>query len=78
MYTILLNQHTTYISYYIDATIVQEVKKLRVNTNDFKFIRSLAKGQFGEISLVRSHSDNRVYAMKTLCKADMLKQADVR
>lgn len=59
------------------APIVNDIRALRLNKNDFNFIRRLAKGQFGEVSLVRGKMDNKVYALKALRKSEMLKQAEV-
>ncbi|KAI3639397.1 hypothetical protein MIR68_002927 [Amoeboaphelidium protococcarum] len=59
------------------GSLVSEVKRLRMNQDDFTYIRRLAKGHFGEVSLVRSKFDGKVYAMKTLHKADMLKQKEI-
>ncbi len=39
---------------FTDRTIVEEIKSLRINVDDFEYVSRLAKGQFGEVNLVIS------------------------
>jgi len=51
-----------------DAKSAEE--KLRGKKDDFKIIRLLGKGSFGEVSLVRHRQTDKLYAMKVMKKAD--------
>ncbi|KAJ2666606.1 hypothetical protein IW148_000833 [Coemansia sp. RSA 1199] len=55
---------------------VSEVKALRLSKQDFDFIRTLARGQFGIVDIVRSKHNKGVYAMKTLNKQALLSQRE--
>ncbi|KAJ2326753.1 hypothetical protein GGI00_004658, partial [Coemansia sp. RSA 2681] len=57
---------------------VEDVKALRIGKNDFELIRTLARGQFGIVDIVRNKHDKCVYAMKTLNKQALLSQREVR
>lgn len=37
--------------YVTDETLIQRIRQLRINKNDFTFVKKLAKGQFGEVNL---------------------------
>ncbi|CDS05182.1 hypothetical protein LRAMOSA07711 [Lichtheimia ramosa] len=56
--------------------IYNDIARLRINKDDFEHIRPLARGQFAQVSIVRSRLDNQVYAMKTLNKCHMLAQRE--
>ncbi|KAJ1933151.1 hypothetical protein GGF37_006823, partial [Kickxella alabastrina] len=55
---------------------VEDVKRLRLGKRDFEFVRSLARGQFGIVDIVRSKHNKGVYAMKTLNKQALLSQRE--
>ncbi|KAJ1742119.1 hypothetical protein LPJ79_002750 [Coemansia sp. RSA 1821] len=55
---------------------VESVKALRLSKHDFDFIRTLARGQFGIVDIVRSKHNRGVYAMKTLNKQALLSQRE--
>ncbi|KAJ2557148.1 hypothetical protein EV175_001519 [Coemansia sp. RSA 1933] len=55
---------------------VDDVKSLRLSKADFEFIRTLARGQFGIVDIVRSKHNKGVYAMKTLNKQALLSQRE--
>ncbi|KAI9469247.1 kinase-like domain-containing protein [Coemansia mojavensis] len=55
---------------------VDSVKALRLSKHDFDFIRTLARGQFGIVDIVRSKHNRGVYAMKTLNKQALLSQRE--
>ncbi|KAJ2009089.1 Serine/threonine-protein kinase MRCK alpha [Coemansia thaxteri] len=55
---------------------VGEVKALRMRKEDFEVVRTLARGQFGIVDIVRSRHDQSVYAMKTLNKQALLSQRE--
>jgi len=40
--------------------------------NNFKTLKVIGKGAFGEVKLVRRVSDNKVYALKSLIKTEMV------
>ncbi|CAF0784390.1 unnamed protein product [Didymodactylos carnosus] len=66
------------ISEFIDhaKSFVSRVKKCRLNRDDFETIKIIGRGAFGEVAVVRTKKTDRVYAMKTLNKWEMLKRAD--
>ncbi|KAI8609085.1 kinase-like domain-containing protein [Chytriomyces sp. MP71] len=51
---------------------VAVLQGLRVNTQDFDVIKTLATGAVGRVCLVAGKVDKRVYAMKVLKKTDLL------
>ncbi|KAJ1963984.1 hypothetical protein GGI12_001704, partial [Dipsacomyces acuminosporus] len=55
---------------------VQDIKNWRLSKSDFEFIRTLARGQFGIVDIVRSKHNKGVYAMKTLNKHALLTQRE--
>lgn len=52
------------------------LKQLRLNANDFETIKTIGRGAFGEVCLVRMKNSNEIYAMKILNKWEMLKRAE--
>ncbi|KAJ2826788.1 hypothetical protein FBU31_003347 [Coemansia sp. 'formosensis'] len=55
---------------------VEDVKALRIGKDDFETIRTLARGQFGIVDIVRGKHDKNVYAMKSLNKQALLSQRE--
>ncbi|KAJ2161408.1 Serine/threonine-protein kinase MRCK alpha [Coemansia sp. RSA 552] len=55
---------------------VGDVKAQRLSKADFDFVRTLARGQFGIVDIVRSKHNRGVYAMKTLNKQALLSQRE--
>lgn len=47
-----------------------------MKTDDFEHIRVIGRGAFGKVQLVRHKQTRRVYAMKRLSKADLIKRSD--
>ncbi|XP_014668745.1 PREDICTED: serine/threonine-protein kinase MRCK alpha-like [Priapulus caudatus] len=60
----------------IAKPIAMSIKQLRLRKDDFKLIKVIGKGAFGEVSVVKEKVTGKVYAMKTLNKWYMLKRAD--
>ncbi|CAF0772865.1 unnamed protein product [Brachionus calyciflorus] len=48
----------------------------RTNLNDFIIIKTIGRGAFGKVQLVKLKENNQVYAMKTLSKFEMIKRQD--
>lgn len=48
----------------------------RLKPEDFHVIKTIGRGAFGEVQLVRRKSTGKVYAMKLLNKFEMLKRSD--
>ncbi|KAI8128099.1 Rho-associated protein kinase 1 [Lucilia cuprina] len=44
--------------------LAQQICQLRMNVEDFDFIKIIGAGAFGEVQLVRHKSSRQVYAMK--------------
>eukprot|EP00743_Colponemidia_sp_Colp-15_P001810 GILK01001975.1.p1 GENE.GILK01001975.1~~GILK01001975.1.p1 ORF type:complete len:405 (+),score=90.28 GILK01001975.1:40-1215(+) len=55
-----------------DINIFLPPTKEKVTLEDFKLEKVLGKGSFGKVMLVRKTSNNELYAMKILRKADVL------
>lgn len=51
---------------------VTKIKKMRINTQDFEVLKTLATGAVGKVCLVRGKIDKKIYAMKILKKQDLL------
>ena len=54
----------------ITAANTIEEKINQISINDFTIIKSLGKGGFGEVHMVRYNNDNRDYAMKKMLKTN--------
>lgn len=54
------------------------LKRVRLSPSDFRTLRVIGKGAFGEVRLVQKEDTGQVYAMKTLRKTDMFKKDQVR
>jgi serine/threonine-protein kinase MRCK len=52
------------------------MKQLRLNKNDFETLKTIGRGAFGEVCLVRMKNSQEIYAMKILNKWEMLKRAE--
>lgn len=50
------------------------VTKSRINLADFTTLKVLGKGAFGEVCLVRHKETNKVYALKSMNKTEMVKR----
>jgi serine/threonine protein kinase len=52
------------------------IEKNRINVDDFKEIKVIGRGAFGEVKLVRHKETKKVYAMKLLSKFEMSKRSE--
>lgn len=52
------------------------LKQLRLNFDDFEILKTIGRGAFGEVCLVRMKNSHEIYAMKILNKWEMLKRAE--
>jgi serine/threonine-protein kinase MRCK len=66
------------ISSFIDYAkdLVERVKQLRLNKNDFEILKVIGRGAFGEVAFVRMKNTDNIYAMKILNKWEILKRAE--
>lgn len=48
----------------------------RIKPQDFLVIKTIGRGAFGKVDLVRHISTQQVYAMKLLCKSEMIKRSE--
>ena len=67
------------ISNFIDysKTVVEHLKEIRLNRNDFEILKVIGRGAFGEVAFVRMKNTENIYAMKILNKWEILKRAEV-
>ncbi|ODV63737.1 serine/threonine protein kinase CBK1 [Ascoidea rubescens DSM 1968] len=61
---LLLNKETQFI----------RLRRTKLTLNDFRTIKVIGKGAFGEVRLVQKIDTGKVYAMKTLLKSEMSKK----
>ncbi|KAI2798397.1 Rho-associated protein kinase 2, partial [Blomia tropicalis] len=54
----------------------QEIMNYRMKPDDFNVIKTIGRGAFGEVQLVRHRYTAKVYAMKLLSKFEMIKRSD--
>ena len=54
------------------------LKRTKMGLNDFRTVKVIGKGAFGEVRVVQKVDTGRIYAMKTLKKEEMLKKDQVR
>ncbi len=53
------------------------LRRSRLGYNDFKKLKIIGRGAFGEVVLVQKIDTGHVYAMKVLRKADMVEKEQV-
>ena len=53
-----------------------KIKEFRLRKEDFEPLKIIGRGAFGEVAVVKLRHTNKVYAMKTLQKWEMLKRAE--
>ena len=53
---------------------VQRVSDLRMRKSDFEHLKTIGRGAFGEVAVVRQKASGTIYAMKSLCKWHMLEK----
>ena len=56
---------------------IEELQRLRISISDFEVKKTIGRGHFGEVHVVREKQMGDVYALKVLRKADMLAQQNV-
>jgi citron Rho-interacting kinase len=54
--------------------VAEHLRSLCLSKHDFELVRTIGRGHFGEVHVVRDKHSSDVYAMKTLRKVDMLAQ----
>ena len=54
------------------------LKRTKMGLGDFRTVKVIGKGAFGEVRVVQKVDTGRIYAMKTLKKEEMLKKDQVR
>jgi hypothetical protein len=60
-----------------DMALMGESGKVKVSIDDFDLVKVIGKGSFGKVTLVRKKTDKKLYAMKVLNKADIVKRKQV-
>ncbi|RWS31733.1 rho-associated protein kinase 2-like isoform X2 [Leptotrombidium deliense] len=73
--------HQLVYVYYIyclvaDEKSSQKIINGRMKPDDFTVIKTIGRGAFGEVQLVRHKATKQVYAMKLLSKFEMIKRSD--
>jgi len=58
------------------AAVAEDIGTKRMKTDDFKLIKVIGRGAFGEVQLVRHKYTSKVFAMKLLSKYEMIKRSD--
>jgi len=58
------------------ADVSEEIGQKRMKTDDFRLVKVIGRGAFGEVQLVRHKFTSKVYAMKLLSKYEMIKRSD--
>ncbi|KAF6020137.1 SGK1 [Bugula neritina] len=61
-----------------NSNIHQQVMLTLVRPSDFEFLKVIGKGSFGKVLLARQKADNKVYAVKVLQKAAIMKRNEVK
>ncbi|GBO38365.1 Rho-associated protein kinase 2 [Araneus ventricosus] len=60
----------SYVQRYEEAA--QFIENCRMKADDFTVIKTIGRGAFGEVQLVRHKSTKKLYAMKLLSKFEMV------
>jgi protein-serine/threonine kinase len=53
------------------------LRRTRIGLEDFRTVKVIGKGAFGEVRLVQKADTGKIYAMKTLKKNEMFKKDQV-
>lgn len=53
------------------------LRRTRIGLEDFRTVKVIGKGAFGEVRLVQKVDTGKIYAMKTLKKGEMFKKDQV-
>ena len=53
------------------------LRRTKIGLGDFRTVKVIGKGAFGEVRLVQKTDTGKIYAMKTLKKEEMLKKDQV-
>ena len=53
------------------------LRRTKLGLDDFRTVKVIGKGAFGEVRLVQKTDTGKIYAMKTLKKEEMLKKDQV-
>lgn len=61
-----------------ESKIIPYITQHRTSLQDFKLIKTLGKGSFGKVLLVRYIFDGKYYAMKIFNKANLIKQKQIQ
>ncbi|KAJ8384414.1 hypothetical protein AAFF_G00205470 [Aldrovandia affinis] len=56
--------------------LVRQVKKTRIQRDDFDILKVIGRGTFSEVALARMRRTQQVYALKIMNKWDMLKRGE--
>ncbi|XP_063058437.1 myotonin-protein kinase [Engraulis encrasicolus] len=56
--------------------LVREVKRTRIQRDDFEILKVIGRGTFSEVAVARMRHTQQVYAMKIMNKWDMLKRGE--
>ncbi|KAI1903347.1 hypothetical protein AGOR_G00026260 [Albula goreensis] len=56
--------------------LVRQVKKTRIQRNDFDILKVIGRGTFSEVAVARMRRTQQVYALKIMNKWDMLKRGE--
>lgn len=62
----------------LDEKANHAVMERRTKPDDFHVIKTIGRGAFGEVQLVRQKSTKQVYAMKLLSKFEMVSIESLR
>ncbi|TBU01787.1 C1 protein kinase [Hamiltosporidium magnivora] len=68
------NKKTPYTDSQVETLKIYTDELTRTRISDFEIIRSLAKGGYGAVYIVKNKTDGKVYAMKRICKSEVIKQ----
>eukprot|EP00117_Sycon_ciliatum_P036277 scpid14936/ scgid1448/ Rho-associated protein kinase 2; Rho-associated, coiled-coil-containing protein kinase 2; Rho-associated, coiled-coil-containing protein kinase II; p164 ROCK-2 len=55
---------------------VRRINEARLTKDDFKLIKVIGRGAFGEVQLVRHKATKKIFALKLLSKYEMVKRSD--
>nr|XP_039271610.1 rho-associated protein kinase 2-like isoform X1 [Styela clava] len=55
---------------------VKKIYEIRMRASDFTVVKTIGRGAFGEVQLVRYKPTSKVYAMKLLSKFEMIKRSE--
>lgn len=62
---------------FVVGSAISDIRKLRVNPDDFATVKLIGQGHFGQVKVVKEKITGEIYALKVIRKKDILSHQEV-